>query len=89
MNDDDRPQPSKPVISQCTSSNYWDEWRAREGIVMRYLTPAQYGKELRQRLSEKAKEEERQKEVALRLLKKRKSEDDWGKYFYFYLFNKF
>ena len=72
-------KPSKPVIAQCTPNNYWDEWRAREGIVMRHLTQAQYGAELRQ----KKAEEERQKEVAQRLLKKRKSDEDWGKYFYF------
>ena len=69
---------SKPVISQCTPSNYWDEWRAREGIVERNITPAQYGHELRQRLAAKKAEEERQKEVAERLLKKRKSDEDWG-----------
>ena len=80
---DDDPQPSKPVIAQDTPSNYWDEWRAREGIVVRHLTQAQYGDELRQ----KKAEEERQKEVAKRLLKKRKSDEDWGKYFYFYFKN--
>ena len=83
VNDDDHPQPSKPVISQCTPSNYWDEWCVREGIVMRHLTPTQYGEELRQRLATKKAEEERQKKVALRLLKKRKSDEDCGKYFYF------
>ena len=82
--DDTVTRPSKPVIAQCTPSNYWDEWRAREGIVERNLTPAQYGHELRQRLAAKKAEEERQKEVAERLLKKRKSDEDWGKYFYFY-----
>ena len=67
------------VIASCTPSNYWDDWRAREGIVERNLTPAQYGEELRQKKAEEA----RKKEVAERLLKKRKSDEDWGKYFYF------
>ena len=39
VNDDQ--QPSKPVIAQSTPANYWDEWRAREGIVVKHLTPAQ------------------------------------------------
>ena len=88
--DDTDPQPSKPsltVIASCTPSNYWDEWRVREGIVERNITPAQYGHELRQRLAAIKAEEERQKDVAERLLKKRKSDEDWGKYFYFYFKN--
>ena len=48
-------------------------------------TPENYWDDWRAR---EAKEERHQKEVAERLLKKRKSEDDWGKYFYFKLFNK-
>ena len=34
-------------------------------------------------MAAKKAEEKRQKEVAERLLKKRKSDEDWGKYFYF------
>ena len=41
-----RPTQTKPEQQRTTPSNYWDEWRAREGIVMRHLTPAQYGEEL-------------------------------------------
>ena len=81
--DDTDPQPSKPVIESCTPSNFWDEWRAREVIVERNITPAQYGHEMRQRLGAKKAKEDRKKEVAERLLKKRKSDEDWGKYFYF------
>ena len=70
MNDDDQPQRTP------APTNYWDEWRAREGIVEGHLTPAQYGDELRKRLADKQAKEEikSQKEVALRLQKKRKSE---------------
>ena len=56
VNDDDHLQPSKPVISQYTPSNYWNEWRAREGIVERHFTHGQYGEELRQRLASKKAE---------------------------------
>ena len=100
MNDDDHPQPvpiipAKPLRTQFkpsafeTPANYWDEWRAREDIVERHLTPAQYGTELMKKLSEKAKEKElkSQNEVALRLLKKRKSDEGWGKYFYLKFLN--
>ena len=88
LNDDPQPVPTSTVkpfmpVSLETPVNYWDDWRAREGIVMRHLTQAQYGQEMRQ----KKAAEERQKEVAERLLKKRKSDEDWGKYFYFYFKN--
>ena len=88
LNDDPQPVPTstiKPFIPVAleTPVNYWDDWRAREGIVERNLTPAQYGAEMRQ----KKAEEDRKKEVAERLLKKRKSDEDWGKYFYFYFKN--
>ena len=77
-------KPFIPVTLE-TPVNYWDALRAREGIVERNLTPAQYGQEMR--LAVKKAEEERQKEVTQRLLKKRKSDEDWGKYFYFYFKN--
>ena len=84
LNDDPQPVPTstiKPFIPVAleTPVNYWDDWRAREGIVERNLTPAQYGQEM----AAKKAEEKRQKEVAERLLKKRNSDEDWGKYFYF------
>ena len=76
----------KPFITVALEApaNYLDEWRSREGIVERDLTPVQYGEELR--LAAKKVEEERQ-EVTQRLLKKRKSDEDLGKYFYFYFKN--
>ena len=74
VNDDPQPVPTstiKPFLPLAleTPANYWDEWRVREGIVKRHLPPAQYGDELRQKKAEEA----RKKEVAERLLKKRKT----------------
>ena len=48
VNDDPQPVPTstaKPFIPSAleTLANYWDEWRSREGIVMKHLTQAQYG----------------------------------------------
>ena len=57
VNDDPQPVPTSTVLTPTSSAkpfipsaletpaNYWDDWRAREGIVMRHLTPAQYGDE--------------------------------------------
>ena len=47
LNDDPQPVPTSTVkpfmpVSLETPVNYWDDWRAREGIVMRHLTQAQY-----------------------------------------------
>ena len=66
VNDDPQPVPTRTVPTPTSSTkpfipsaletpvNYWDDWRASEGIVERNLTPAQYGHELRQKKPKKS-----------------------------------